>query len=59
MIQNPPNSLDLVYPIERIWGIINPRVTKRDPKTLDELKKYLLEEWNSIHITIVQKLFKK
>ena len=58
-IQNPPNSPDLAYPIERIWGIIKPRVKRRDPKSLDELKKYLLEEWNSIPKTIVQNLCKE
>ena len=58
-IQNPPNSPDLAYPIERIWGIIKPRVKRRDPKSIDDLKKYLLEEWNSIPISIVQNLFKE
>ena len=32
---------------------------RRDPKSLDELKKYLLEEWNSIPKTIVQNLCKE
>ena len=42
-IQNPPNSPDLAYPIEKLWGIIKPRVRRRNPKNIDELKKYLLE----------------
>ena len=41
-IQNPPNSPDLAYPIEDIWGIIKPRVKRRQPKTSEELKKFLL-----------------
>ena len=57
-IQNPPNSPDLAYPIERIWGILKPRVKRRDPKSIDEFKKYLLEEWNSIPPTMVQNLCK-
>ena len=43
-IQNPPNSPDLASPIENIWGIIKPRVKRRDPKSIDQLKQYLLEE---------------
>ena len=31
-MQNPPSSPDLAYPIERILGIIKPRVKRRDPK---------------------------
>ena len=37
-IQNPPNSPDLAYPIERIWGILKPRVKRRDPKSIGESK---------------------
>ena len=48
LIQNPPNSPDLAYPIENLWAYIKPRIKKRNPKTLDELKKYTLEEWNNI-----------
>ena len=40
-IQNPPNSPDSEYPIENLWGIIKPRVRRRNPKSIDELKKYL------------------
>ena len=34
-IQNPPNSPDLAFPIEKIWGIIKPRVKRRDPKNIN------------------------
>ena len=43
-IQNPPNSPDLAYPIENLWGIIKPKVKRRNPKTIEYLKRYLLEE---------------
>ena len=43
-IQNPPNSPDLAYPIENLWGIIKPRVKRRNPETIEDLKRYLLEE---------------
>jgi hypothetical protein len=55
-IQNPPNSPDLAYPIEKVWAIIKPRVKRRDPKTIEELKKFLMEEWNSIPKDMVQNL---
>ena len=35
-IQNPPNSPDLAFPIENLWGIIKPRVKRRAPKTIQE-----------------------
>jgi len=57
-IQNPPNSPDLAYPIEKLWGIIKPRVRRRNPKSIDELKKYLLEEWNAVPEEMVKNLCK-
>ena len=32
-IQNPPNSPDLAFPIEKIWGIIKPQVKKEIQRT--------------------------
>ena len=55
-IQNPPNSPDLAYPIEDIWGIIKPRVKRRQPKTIEELKNFLLEEWNSVPKEMIKNL---
>ena len=46
-IQNTPNSPDLAFPIEKIWGIIKPRVKKKDHKTIEQLKLFLMEGWNS------------
>ena len=45
---NPPNSPDLASHIENLWGIIKSRVKRRNPETLDDLKRYILEEWNSV-----------
>ena len=39
LIQNLPNSQDLTYPIENIWGYLKPKVKNRGPKTLDEPKR--------------------
>ena len=57
-IQNPPNSPDLAYPIERLWGILKNRVKRRNPKTIEDLTKFTFEEWNSVPITLVQNLCK-
>ncbi len=48
LIQNPPNSPDLAYPKENIWAYIKPRIKKRVPKNIEELKQFTIEEWNSI-----------
>ena len=56
--QNPPNSPDLAYPIENLWAIIKPRVRRREPKSIEELKQFLNEEWSSIPIALVQNLCK-
>ena len=55
LIQNPPNSPDLAYPIENIWGYLKPKIKKRNPKNLEELKRFTLEEWNSIPIKLIKK----
>ena len=55
-IQNPPKSPDLAFPIEKIWGIIKPRVKRRDPENIEQLKQYLMEEWNSVPKEMIQNL---
>ena len=55
-IQNPPNSPDLAYPIEALWGIIKPRIKRRNPKTIQELKQFTLEEWNSVPPQLLKNL---
>ena len=55
LIQNPPNSPDLAYPIENIWGYLKPKIKKRNPKNLEVLKKFTIEEWNSIPNKLIQK----
>ena len=37
--QNSPNSPDLAYPIEDLWGIIKPRIKRRNPASIEEMKK--------------------
>ena len=52
-IQNPPNSHDLAFQIEDLWGIIKPRVKRRDSKTLTELKTYIIQERNSVPLSLI------
>ena len=54
LIQNPPNSPDLVYPNENIWVYIKPRIKKRVPKNIEELKQFTIEEWNSIPLNRIK-----
>ena len=39
-------------------GIIKPRVKRRDPKTIEQLKDYLIEEWGAIPEEMVKNLCK-
>ena len=55
-LQNPPNSPDLAFPIEDLWAIIKPRVKRRDPQTLEELKSFIVEEWNSVPEGLIRNL---
>ena len=55
-MQNPPNSPDLAYPTEDLWGIIKPRVKTRNPQSVQELKKFIIEEWNSIPQALIKNL---
>ena len=55
-IQNPPNSPDLAYPIETLWNILKVRIKKRNPKTIEELKQFLREEWSSIPKSLLKRL---
>ena len=46
MVQ-PPYSPDL-NPIENMWRLLKYRIGKRFPKSDDEAKQFLLEEWDKI-----------
>ena len=59
LIQNPPNYPDLAYPNEYIWAYIKLRIKRRNPQTLEELKKFILEEWNEISKKIIDNCGKK
>ena len=48
MASKSTNSPDLAFPIEDLWAIIKPRIKRREPQTIEELKSYILQEWNSV-----------
>ena len=43
-LQNPQNFSDLGFPVEDLWTIIKPRVKRREPQTIEEIKSYILQE---------------
>ena len=47
---------DLAYPIETLWGILKARIKRRMPKTLDQLKQFIQEEWASVPKLLLKKL---
>ena len=40
--------MDTKFPIETVWAELKDRVRHRATNTIEELKKYCLEEWNKI-----------
>ena len=57
MIENSKNFSELAYQIEKHWSIIKLRVKRREPKAIDELKTFILEEMNSIPTSLIRKLY--
>ena len=53
-IQNLPNSLDLAFPIEDLWAVIKLGVKRREPKSKEELKTFILQGWNSVPLSLVR-----
>ena len=53
----PPNSQDL-HPIEYIFGILDSRVKKRHPETIENLIKIIKEEWNLITLEEIRQCYR-
>lgn len=43
----PANSPDL-NPIENVWLLLKYRIGRRFPRTIDELRQYVIEEWDKL-----------
>ena len=57
VIDWPSNSPD-ANPIENLWSVIKRRVEKRGPSNLNELNKFLYDEWNKVDMLIINNLIK-
>jgi transposase len=51
----PPNSPDL-SPIENMWALVKEKITKREPKTMADLKKFMIEEWDLIDQSLINRM---
>ena len=48
----PSNSPDL-NPIENLWAIVKGNVERRMPKNLNDLERFMAEEWRNIPETVI------
>ena len=55
VIDWPSNSPDL-NPIENLWAIVKSNVEKRMPKNLNDLEKFMAEEWDLIPESVILSL---
>ena len=55
VIDWPSNSPD-ANPVENLWSIIKRHVEKRKPTNLEELNKFLHEEWINIDVVVLNHL---
>ena len=47
-IMDWPSSSPDINPIENLWGLVKRNVEKRKPRNLEDLKVFMVEEWEKI-----------
>ncbi|KAF2193207.1 hypothetical protein K469DRAFT_552631, partial [Zopfia rhizophila CBS 207.26] len=52
-IEFPANSLDL-NPIENLWNKLKDAVSRRRPRSKEELREVIVEEWAKIDLSEIQ-----
>src|SRR5581483_1076585 len=55
LIDWPSNSPD-INPIENLWELLKRNVEKRKPRNLEDLERYMVEEWEQIPDFVLQNL---
>ncbi len=55
---NPTKSPDL-QPIEKYWHSMEERVSRRRPTTIEQLRKYIIQDWNALTPEEIGKYFDK
>jgi len=47
-----------INPIENVWAVLKTRVNRRNPSNEDELRKFILEEWQNIDDDFIKTLIR-
>ena len=55
-IMDWPSSSPDINPIENLWGIVKRNVEKRNPRNLEDLKVFMVEEWENISDEVINNL---
>jgi restriction endonuclease Mrr len=51
-----PSSFQDLNPIEHLWDVLEDRVEKHVSKNKTELVQHLIEKWNKIDLSVLEKL---
>ena len=55
-IMDWPSSSPDINPIENLWGLVKRNVEKRKPRNLEDLKVFMVEEWENISDEVINNL---
>jgi hypothetical protein len=56
LIRDLPLNSPAISPIEMLWAILKRIIAERQPKTLDELRTVLVEEWEKLPMVMINNL---